>query len=156
MECRSAHRAASMCRPRLTRPEILYGSRRLPRAAHQHDISEAHSAVELIFKSLRYRSESASVGCRLAFFVFCLHAFVAPAQHANTHRVTSAVTFYSDVLPVFQKRCVPCHTPGGIGPMPLASYNDARPWAAAIRESVLLRRMPPHISTLLRESSRQW
>jgi hypothetical protein len=33
--------------------------------------------------------------------------------------------------------------PGEIGPMPLLSYDDVRPWAAAIRESVKLRRMPP-------------
>src|SRR5688572_26857927 len=54
-----------------------------------------------------------------------------------------AVTWYDHVLPVIQKRCLSCHVSGGIGPMALGTYNEARPWAAAIRESVKLRRMPP-------------
>ena len=55
----------------------------------------------------------------------------------------AASTFYADVLPIFEKKCLACHSPGGIGPMSLRSYQEARPWAAAIRESVKLRRMPP-------------
>jgi hypothetical protein len=52
-------------------------------------------------------------------------------------------TFYKDVLPILQNRCQECHRPGEIGPMPLLTYQQARPWAAAIKESVLLRKMPP-------------
>ncbi len=52
-------------------------------------------------------------------------------------------TFYRDVLPVLQERCQTCHRPGEIGPMPLETYRQARPWAKAIREAVLSRRMPP-------------
>ncbi len=36
-----------------------------------------------------------------------------------------------------------CHQPGEIGPMPLTSYAEVRPWANAIREAVLARKMPP-------------
>ena len=52
-------------------------------------------------------------------------------------------TFYKDILPVLEQRCQGCHRPGEAGPMPLLTYQDARPWAKAIRESVLLRKMPP-------------
>jgi hypothetical protein len=52
-------------------------------------------------------------------------------------------TFYKDVLPILQNRCQECHRPGEIGPMPLLTYQQARPWAAAIKESVRLRKMPP-------------
>jgi hypothetical protein len=52
-------------------------------------------------------------------------------------------TFYKDVLPILQARCQECHRPGEIGRMPLLTYEDTRPWAAAIKQSVLLRRMPP-------------
>src|SRR4051794_6457683 len=52
-------------------------------------------------------------------------------------------TFYKDVLPILQNRCQECHRPGEIGPMPLLTYQQARPWAAAIKESVLLKKMPP-------------
>ena len=35
-----------------------------------------------------------------------------------------------------------CHSPGGRAPMPLTTYEEARPWAKAIKEEVLARRMP--------------
>jgi hypothetical protein len=54
-----------------------------------------------------------------------------------------AVTFYRDVLPILQARCQGCHRAGEVGPMPLVSYNDARPWAKAIKQAVLTRKMPP-------------
>ncbi|MGH9674347.1 MAG: thiol-disulfide isomerase, partial [Bryobacteraceae bacterium] len=54
-----------------------------------------------------------------------------------------AATFHKDVLPILQKRCQPCHRPGEIAPMPLLTYRDVRPWAKAIREAVLTRKMPP-------------
>ncbi|MBK5290651.1 MAG: cytochrome c [Acidobacteriia bacterium] len=53
------------------------------------------------------------------------------------------VTFYKDVLPVLQKRCIECHRAGEAAPMPLVTYKDVRPWAKAIREAVKIRRMPP-------------
>lgn len=54
-----------------------------------------------------------------------------------------AVTFYRDVLPILQNRCQSCHRAGEIGPMPLGSYAEARPWAKAIRQAVVTRKMPP-------------
>jgi hypothetical protein len=55
----------------------------------------------------------------------------------------SAVTFNKDVAPILQKNCQGCHRPGEAAPMSLLSYKEARPWAAAIREAVILKRMPP-------------
>jgi hypothetical protein len=52
-------------------------------------------------------------------------------------------TFYRDVLPVLQARCQSCHRPDEIGPMPLLTYAQTRPWAKAIKEAVLSKRMPP-------------
>jgi hypothetical protein len=52
-------------------------------------------------------------------------------------------TFYQDVLPILRKRCLECHSAGAIAPMSFTTYEDSRPWAAAMRESVKLRRMPP-------------
>jgi hypothetical protein len=52
-------------------------------------------------------------------------------------------TFTRDVFPILQKTCVQCHRPGEMAPMPLTTYKEVRPWAAAIRETVLLRKMPP-------------
>ena len=56
---------------------------------------------------------------------------------------TSTVTYYKDVAPVLQNRCQECHRPGEIAPFSLLSYKDARPWAKAIKEDVVTRKMPP-------------
>src|SRR5262245_31858843 len=53
------------------------------------------------------------------------------------------VTFHKDVLPVLQKNCQTCHRPGQIAPMSLLTYEQARPWARAIKAKVLAREMPP-------------
>jgi hypothetical protein len=55
----------------------------------------------------------------------------------------SPVTFSKDVAPILQKNCQGCHRPGEAAPMSLLTYREARPWAAAIREAVILKRMPP-------------
>jgi hypothetical protein len=52
------------------------------------------------------------------------------------------VTWNSDIARLVSARCVRCHSPDGKGPMSLVTYEDARPWARAIREEVLARRMP--------------
>jgi len=55
----------------------------------------------------------------------------------------SAPTFYKDVLPVLQNRCQSCHRPGEAGPMSFTTYESTRPWAAAIREAIRTKKMPP-------------
>ena len=52
-------------------------------------------------------------------------------------------TFYRDVLPILDRHCQSCHRPGEIGPMPLLTYEQVRPLATAIADSVRARRMPP-------------
>lgn len=51
--------------------------------------------------------------------------------------------FTKDVLPILQNRCQQCHRAGEIAPMPFMTYAETRPWAKAIRASVLQRKMPP-------------
>jgi hypothetical protein len=53
------------------------------------------------------------------------------------------VTFNRDVLPILQKNCQSCHRPGEIAPFSLLTYNDARPWAKAMKVAVLTKKMPP-------------
>jgi hypothetical protein len=52
-------------------------------------------------------------------------------------------TFTKDVAPIFQQHCQQCHRPGEVGPMPLLTYSQARPWAKSIRSAVLSKKMPP-------------
>jgi hypothetical protein len=55
----------------------------------------------------------------------------------------SDVTFYRDVLPILEARCQGCHRPGEVGPMAFGGYDETRPWAKAIKQAVLLGKMPP-------------
>ncbi len=57
---------------------------------------------------------------------------------------SNAVTFSRDVAPIIQKNCQLCHSPGGIGPMPLLTYEHARREGPLIKQMVMLREMPPY------------
>jgi hypothetical protein len=52
-------------------------------------------------------------------------------------------TFSRDIAPIFHKHCTGCHRPNDIAPMSLIDYKTARPWAKAIKATVLARKMPP-------------
>jgi len=53
------------------------------------------------------------------------------------------VTFTRDVAPILYKSCVECHRPTMFAPMSLMTFEDARPWARAIKQRVTARTMPP-------------
>jgi Cytochrome c len=75
---------------------------------------------------------------------FCIASLLlAGVVFAATNTPSRGVTFDKDVLPIFQKHCQTCHRPGEIGPMPLLTYQQARPWAKSIKLNVLTRKMPP-------------
>ncbi|PYT30937.1 MAG: hypothetical protein DMG57_06645 [Acidobacteria bacterium] len=56
--------------------------------------------------------------------------------------ITTKLTWTQEISRIIYKRCISCHREGGVA-MSLVSYEEARPWATAIREEVLERRMPP-------------
>ena len=56
---------------------------------------------------------------------------------------SSPVTFNRDVLPILQKNCQTCHRPGQVAPMSFLTYQQARPWAKAMKTAVATRKMPP-------------
>jgi len=58
-------------------------------------------------------------------------------------RITTKVTWDREIAPIVRVRCASCHSAGGQpGSIPLSTYKEARPWAAAIKEEVMTRRMP--------------
>jgi mono/diheme cytochrome c family protein len=65
------------------------------------------------------------------------------ALAADASSSAASVTFHKDVLPILQKNCQGCHRPGEIAPMSLLNYNEARPWAKAIKAAVISKKMPP-------------
>ena len=56
---------------------------------------------------------------------------------------SASLTFSEDIAPILFENCVGCHHPNGIGPMPLLSYDDVRPYASRIQRKVAAREMPP-------------
>ena len=56
--------------------------------------------------------------------------------------ITTAITFDRDISRIVNTHCASCHHPGGMA-FSLMTYADARPWAVAIKEEILRRRMPP-------------
>jgi hypothetical protein len=69
--------------------------------------------------------------------------FFAGGLFAAESRDARAVTFTRDVAPVLQRNCQGCHRPGEAAPFPLLTYEQARPWAKAMKEAVRLKKMPP-------------
>jgi hypothetical protein len=62
-----------------------------------------------------------------------------PASAAAPHP-----TFNAEVAPILSRHCVHCHTEGGsMARLPLTSYEAARTAAAALRDQVANRTMPP-------------
>jgi hypothetical protein len=70
-----------------------------------------------------------------------LFAMFAGAVEAHDI-ITTKITFSKEISRLIDKRCATCHREGGSA-FSLMSYAEARPWAKAIKEEVLERRMPP-------------
>lgn len=66
------------------------------------------------------------------------------ARFASANAPDREVTFSNEVVRLLQENCQVCHQPGGIGPMSLMTYQDARRWASRIKTQVVNRDMPPY------------
>ena len=71
-------------------------------------------------------------------------AFVVFGPGVLAHdRITTKVSWDREIAPIFRARCAGCHRADGPpGSIALSTYQEARPWAAAIKEEVMTRRMP--------------
>ena len=56
--------------------------------------------------------------------------------------ITTPITWDREISRIVYERCASCHHNGGSA-FSLMTYAEARPWAVAIKEEVLARRMPP-------------
>jgi hypothetical protein len=78
---------------------------------------------------------------RSALLLAAQIACIAPlASHA--HDITTRVTWNREISRIVNARCASCHRPGGEA-FSLVTYEQANAWTAAIKDSVLERRMPP-------------
>ena len=80
------------------------------------------------------------VSVSLLSAAFCL---VTLALTSTAHEpITTKVRFNKELVRILQRNCLSCHHAGGLA-FSLATYDEARPWAKAIKEEVLEKRMPP-------------
>ncbi len=55
--------------------------------------------------------------------------------------ITTKLTWAQEVSRIVQRRCLSCHAQGSA--IPLSTYEEARPWAKAMRDRVVSRQCPP-------------
>lgn len=55
----------------------------------------------------------------------------------------SAKTYATDIAPLLQKACVPCHSPGNIAPWSMTNHTIVEAYAPLMKDEILSRRMPP-------------
>jgi len=65
------------------------------------------------------------------------------AARAASAEPPTSPTFSKHIAPIFQEKCEACHRPDSIAPMPLRTFQEARPWARSIKARVEARQMPP-------------
>src|SRR5688572_6312092 len=87
-------------------------------------------------------------GWILAAAIGGVSAAVATAIPFSAQAQTKdAVTFSKDIAPILQRSCQQCHRPNSVAPMSLLTYEDARPYARAMKARTALREkrgaMPP-------------
>lgn len=76
-------------------------------------------------------------------FLLGLAAF--PRSGSSHEPITTNVRFNKEIIRILQRNCLECHAAGKIkADIPLGTYEEARPWAKAIKEEVLEKRMPPY------------
>jgi hypothetical protein len=68
--------------------------------------------------------------------------WLSPKGAQETQKVAPP-TFYRDVLPILQQSCQACHRMNGIAPMSFETYEQTRPYAEAIKNTIQEKGMPP-------------
>jgi hypothetical protein len=77
-------------------------------------------------------------------WALCLAPWASRLTDVFAHNpITTKVTWTREISALLERRCVSCHRPGGYAGFSFTTYNDARPWAVAIKEEVLSGSMPP-------------
>jgi hypothetical protein len=92
--------------------------------------------------------EKMKIGSGIGFAAIALVTVIAsgcgdsnsPAPQARS----GAVTFWQDVAPIYNDKCVRCHQDGGIGPFRLDEYASAKAEAALEAQRVMEGSMPPY------------
>src|SRR5262245_46602529 len=118
-------------------------SRKNVRRIHE---SAARSMFAVRLSARRIRGKRGGMGVpataslRLLLSAALIALVIGSATDA--HDVTTHVTWNREISRIVFTRCAACHHPGGSA-FSLMSFAEANPWANAIKEQVLRRKMPP-------------
>jgi len=75
--------------------------------------------------------------------IFFLAVLLATAANLRAHDPNGApITWNREISRIVYERCASCHREGGSS-FSLMTFKDAQPYASAMKDSVLARRMPP-------------
>ena len=55
----------------------------------------------------------------------------------------TGVSYLQDIVPILERRCLACHTEGGIAPFAMSNHQIVQGWSPMIREVLYTKRMPP-------------
>ncbi len=97
----------------------------------RHDLQEAIEAM-LAGKPVA-RPRTLAVGCTI----------FRDRPTAQAAPMLASVTYARDVAPILFANCVVCHRSGEAAPFALETYQQAKTWAAQIRDYTARRQMPP-------------
>jgi hypothetical protein len=79
----------------------------------------------------------------LGSWILGVGLFAAASAAAWAHNpISTKVTWTREIAPLIARRCISCHARNGFA-FPLTTYDEARPWAVAIKEEALAGHMPP-------------
>jgi hypothetical protein len=68
-----------------------------------------------------------------------------PPAASSHDPITTRITFNKEIIRILDRSCLGCHSERGIASsILLTTYEQARPWAKAIKEEILEKRMPPY------------
>ncbi len=67
----------------------------------------------------------------------------SPEPDAAVVKSSTDLTYHADMLPLFEKHCVPCHEERGTGPFSIRHYPSVHSHRYAIRGATHTREMPP-------------
>src|SRR5437867_6590903 len=83
--------------------------------------------------SAKQTSVRNAVSAMLVVALAVIGLLTSPVLIASQATPQGQVTFTRDIAPIVQRSCENCHRPGGVAPMSLATYEEARPWARAMK-----------------------
>jgi hypothetical protein len=95
-----------------------------------HDSGRHHTMQEITLRALLVTACAGLLGCG-----------------DGTSTTTSAHTYWGDVAPVLNDKCVKCHQPGGAGPFSMLDYDQVKARAALIAVKTRTGVMPPFLIT---------